>query len=94
MSIFAVTREAGPRWAPGGIFDQQAVDSHSAFMSALADEGTLLLAGPLAGTETGRVRVLLVIEAQDLDEIERRLGDDRGRSAGNYASHASNRGTC
>jgi uncharacterized protein YciI len=76
MSVFVVTREAGSGWAPGGVFDQQAVDSHSAYMKALADQGTLLLAGPLADTETGRVRVLLVSDARNVDEIERRLADD------------------
>lgn len=76
MTTFAVIREAGPAWAAGGIFDQPAVDEHAAFMSALAGEGFLLFAGPLAGTETGRVRVLLIFEAESEAEIHRRLVDD------------------
>ena len=50
MNTFAVIREAGPGWRDGGIYEQPAVDEHAAFMSALADRGFLLLAGPLAGT--------------------------------------------
>ena len=33
-------------------------------MNALADEGFVLFAGPLAGTEQGRVRVLLIVDAE------------------------------
>ena len=76
MSHFAVTREAGPAWADGGITEQPAVADHSAFMSALADQGFLLFAGPLAGSELSRLRVLLIIQAHDEREIHRRLADD------------------
>jgi len=76
MSTFAVIREAGPAWADGGIYEQPAVDEHAAFMNALADRGFVLFAGPLAGTEHGRVRVLLIVNADDEDEIHRQLADD------------------
>jgi uncharacterized protein YciI len=76
MSHFAVIRQAGPAWAAGGISEQPALSEHAAFMTALADQGFLLFAGPLAGTETGRVRVLLIIDAESEDEIHRRLADD------------------
>ena len=76
MSTFAVIREAGAGWRDGGIYRQPAVDEHSAFMNALADGGFLLFAGPLAGTEHGRVRVLLIVNAEDEGEIHRRLADD------------------
>jgi uncharacterized protein YciI len=76
MSAFAVIREAGPGWRDGGIHDQPAVDEHAAFMNALADSGFLLIAGPLAGTEHGRVRVLLIVNAEDEDQIHHQLADD------------------
>jgi uncharacterized protein YciI len=76
VSAFAVIREAGPRWHDGGIRGQPALDEHAAFMNTLADEGFVLFAGPLAGTEHGRVRVLLIVEAEDEDEIRRRLAGD------------------
>ena len=45
-------------------------------MNALADQGFVLFAGPLAGTEHGRVRVLLIVNADSEAEIHRRLADD------------------
>lgn len=76
MSTFAVIREAGPGWSAGGIFDQPKVTEHAAFMNAVADEGFLIFAGPLAGSEHGRVRVLLIFDAENEDDIHRRLADD------------------
>jgi len=76
MSHFAVIREAGPAWETGGIFQQPSVTEHAAFMNALAEEGFVLFAGPLAGTEEGRVRVLLIVNADSEADIHRRLTDD------------------
>ena len=60
MSLFAVTRKAGPSWTEGkGAFEQPAVNDHAAFMNGLADDGFVLFAGPLAGSEDDRLRVLL-----------------------------------
>jgi uncharacterized protein YciI len=76
VSYFAVIREAGPSWTDGGITEQQAVSDHAAFMNALADEGFVLFGGPLAGSEHGRLRVLLIVNADGEAEIHRRLADD------------------
>ena len=76
MSYFTVIREAGPAWTDGGITAQQAVTDHAAFMDALAHEGFVLFAGPLAGTEHGRLRALLIVTADSEAEIHRRLADD------------------
>jgi uncharacterized protein YciI len=77
MSLFAITREAGPSWTDGkGAFDQPAVNDHGAFMNNLAAEGVVLFAGPLAGSEHDRIRVLLMAEAASETEIRRRLADD------------------
>ena len=76
MTTYAVEREAGPSWADGGIFDQPAVTDHAAFMNTLADEGFVVFGGPLAGTETGRVRVLLAVNAESERDIRSRLADD------------------
>jgi uncharacterized protein YciI len=76
MTLFALTRQAGPGWAAGGIYDQPALNAHAAFMNGLADEGFLLFAGPLAGSEQGRVRVLLIVEAEDATEINTRFAAD------------------
>ena len=76
MSYFTVTRTAGPAWTEGGITAQPGIADHAAFMNALADEGFVLLAGPLAGTEQGRLRALLIVNAESEPEIHRRLADD------------------
>ena len=76
MSLFAVVREAGPGWEEGGIFDQTQVDEHSAFMSRLAEETFVLLAGPLAGSEARRLRALLIVDAWDEAEIDARFAND------------------
>jgi uncharacterized protein YciI len=77
MGYFAVTREAGPGWTTGqGITGQQGVDRHAAFMETLAAEGFVLLAGPLSGTEAGRLRALVIVRAEAPAEIRDRLADD------------------
>ena len=77
MSLFAVTRTAGPSWADGkGTFEQPDVNEHAAFMNDLADDGFLLFAGPLAGSEHDRIRVLLIAEAASEADVHRRLADD------------------
>jgi uncharacterized protein YciI len=45
-------------------------------MNALADDGFLLFAGSLAGTEHGRLRALLIIDAQSEPDIHHRLAED------------------
>lgn len=82
MAYFAVIREAGPAWTIGeGIAGQPALSDHAAFMNGLADQGFVLFAGPLAGTESGQLRALLIIDADDEDEVRRRLADDPWSSA-------------
>ena len=76
MSLYSVIREAGPGFLGGGIAAQPDVADHAAFMNGLAEEGLILFAGPLAGTETGRLRVLLIMSADGEDEVRHRLDDD------------------
>lgn len=76
MSLYCVIREAGPGFLDGGIAAQPDVADHAAFMNGLAEQGLILFAGPLAGTETGRLRALLIMSTDGEDEIRRRLDDD------------------
>jgi uncharacterized protein YciI len=76
VSAFIVIREAGPAWQDGGIAEQPALSDHAAFMNALAEGQVVLAAGPLAGTEQGRIRALLIINANDEADIHSRLADD------------------
>jgi uncharacterized protein YciI len=82
VSYFAVTREAGPAWTAGkGVLEQPALSDHATFMNALADHRFVLFGGPLAGTEHGRVRALLIVNAGSEAEIYRRLADDPWEAA-------------
>jgi len=77
MSYYAVTRNAGPAWTDGtGAFEQPGAADHAAFMKALAGEGLILFAGPLGGSEHGRIRVLLIADAPSEADIRRRLAGD------------------
>ena len=77
MSYFVVIREAGPAWTEGkGTFEQPGVNDHAMFMNALADRRLVLFAGPLAGTEAGRIRALVILDAADEAQIHQRLADD------------------
>ena len=77
MSYYAVIREAGPAWSEGkGAFEQAEANEHATYMNALADEGVVLFAGPLAGSEHGRIRVLLIMAAASETDIESRLARD------------------
>ncbi|MGZ4335597.1 MAG: YciI family protein [Gaiellaceae bacterium] len=51
-------------------------------MTALADDGFLLLAGPLAGSEHGRLRALLIVDAESEAEIRDRIADDPWAASG------------
>jgi uncharacterized protein YciI len=73
VSFFALTMVHGPNWdASRSRREQDAWDEHAAFMDELADEGFVVLGGPVGDGE----RVLLVVEAADEREIEARLADD------------------
>ncbi len=77
MSYYAVIRDAGPAWTDGkAAFEQPGVDDHAAFMNALAEEGIVLFAGPLAGSEHGRIRALLIVNADNEAVINDRLAAD------------------
>ena len=77
MTLFAVHREAGPTWIEdNGAFDQPGIADHAAYMNELADDGLIHFAGPLAGTENGRIRVLLIADAANEAEIIERLSRD------------------
>ena len=51
-------------------------------MNGLADDGLILAAGPLAGTESGRIRVLLIADADHEADIAQRLAADPWELAG------------
>jgi uncharacterized protein YciI len=70
------------------MFDQPAVNDHGMFMGGLTEQGFVLIAGPLAGSEHGRARILLIVEAADEAEIRRRLADDPWTHAQRLVIHS------
>lgn len=71
--LFAVMRSRGPAWNHSLPLEQQADwSSHADFMNGLHAEGFVLLGGPLEDTSD----VLLIIRANDPNEIHARLSAD------------------
>ena len=74
MKYFAVTRERGPAWNSSlSMREQKRWNDHAAFMDALAEEGFVVLGGPLG---EGEKRFQLIINADSENAIERRLAAD------------------
>jgi uncharacterized protein YciI len=73
---YYVVREGrGPSWDPArGRRDQDGWDEHAAYMDALAEEGVVVLAGPVGATHDEDV--LLVADVESEAEIRERLAGD------------------
>lgn len=71
--VFAVTLNRGAAWHKGlRLEDQVEWGAHARFMNALAEEGFVVLGGPLEEVS----EVLLIIRAQSPEEIRQRLAPD------------------
>ena len=72
---FLVTEIPGPAWdQKRPRREQDGWDEHAAFVDGLAQEGLIVLAGPVG--DTGFGPALLVFEADSEGEIRNRLADD------------------
>ena len=73
--LYLVERGKGPAWDHSrGRREQAGWDEHAAFMDALADEGFVVLGGPVG--EGDGDTTLLVIDAEDEKTIRSRLAED------------------
>jgi uncharacterized protein YciI len=73
MTHYAVTRAPGQNWdSSRGMREQQRWDDHAAFMDALAADGFIVLGGPLDGER----EFLMIVEADDEQEVETRFAED------------------
>jgi uncharacterized protein YciI len=71
--MFVAISSAGPqRDLSKGAREQPFWDEHAAFIDRLVDEGFIRLGGPLVD-EGGAI---LIVRAQDEEEVRRRLGSD------------------
>ncbi|HET7264671.1 MAG TPA: hypothetical protein VFL28_08375 [bacterium] len=73
MSFFAVLREPGPVWDRSRPMRRQdGWDAHASFMDALADEGFIVLGGPVGDG----LRFLFLVKAESEAAIESRFAED------------------
>ena len=78
-TLYLVFRNPGPSWVPGLTTRQQPLwDQHAAFIDRLFDDGRIVMAGPYADYS----RVLLVVEARDLNEAWQMFHDDPWTTSG------------
>jgi uncharacterized protein YciI len=72
-TFHVLQRRSGPKWDPSRPLEGQSDwPAHAAFMDRLADEGFIVLGGPLPDEH----RVVLVIEAESEAELRSRLAED------------------
>ena len=70
-----VERAKGPAWDHSrGRREQPGWDAHAAFMDALAEEGLVILGGPIG--EGDGENALLIVDAVSEAEIRARLAED------------------
>jgi hypothetical protein len=73
VPYFALIEACGPAWDPARERrEQDGWDEHAAFMDGLVDDGFVVLGGPIGNGE----RVMLLVDAEDEQEIRRRLAAD------------------
>jgi uncharacterized protein YciI len=73
-TYFAMIRARGERWdASRSMRQQEGYEEHTAFMDTLADDGFVILGGPLCEREE---RFLFVFAAENAGAVEARLADD------------------
>ncbi|MGA7923434.1 MAG: YciI family protein [Thermoplasmata archaeon] len=78
---FVVINEQGPTWnARVSMREQEMWIEHAAFVNALAEEGFLLVGGPLRGGRTHRA--MLVVDAESDSDVRKRLLEDPWMKAG------------
>ena len=72
---FLVSEVPGPAWDHSRPRrEQSGWDEHAAFVDRLAEEGLIVLGGPVGAPEVGPA--LLVVDAAGEDEIRKRLAAD------------------
>jgi len=73
VTYFVVTRVPGPAWhAARGMREQERWDDHAAFMDGLAEEGFIVLGGPLGDGS----RFMHVVHAASAEEVAARFALD------------------
>lgn len=76
-NTFVVVSSVGPnRDRSKGVREQPFWDEHAAFIDRLVDDGFILMGGPLLCRDGLPQGALLIVNAQDEDEVTGKLKDD------------------
>jgi uncharacterized protein YciI len=79
VRYFVVVREPGPEWdGSRPMREQDGWDDHAAFMDGLAEDGFIVLGGPLGEG----LKFMHVVDAASAEEAEQRFEDDPWTSMG------------
>jgi uncharacterized protein YciI len=72
-TLFLLFQKPGPSWVPGRTTREQPLwQEHARFIDRLFDEGRIVLGGPYADYS----RALLVVQAQDAEEVRSLFRED------------------
>ena len=76
-NTFLAISSAGPNRDPSkGTREQPFWDEHVVFIDRLVDEGFILMGGPLVGRDGLPQGAVLIVNAQDEDEVTEKLKND------------------
>jgi uncharacterized protein YciI len=76
-NTFVVVSSVGPnRDQSKGVREQPFWDDHAAFIDQLVDDGFILMGGPLLDRDGLPQGALLIVKAQDENEVTEKLKDD------------------
>ncbi len=78
QQYFVLTYSPGSGWRPGLPLAEQDIGAHVGYMQGLLEDGSLLAAGPLVGTDLGRY----VLAAADESALQALIDADPGVSSG------------
>lgn len=84
-SYFAIVYDPGPEWKRGEPLSAQGLGDHGRYMRKLAEDGVLVLAGPLSTAEGG----LVILAAGNLDEAADIMARDPAVVQGKFVGRVS-----
>lgn len=82
---FAIMYDPGPEWKRGEPLSAQGLGDHGRYMRKLAQDGVLILAGPLSTSEGG----LVILVAGNLDEAADIMARDPAVLQGKFVGRVS-----
>lgn len=85
QTYFAIIYDPGPEWKRGEPLSAQGLDDHGRYMRKLAQDGVLILAGPLSTSEGG----LVILAAGDLHEAAAIMAQDPAVLQGKFVGRVS-----